>query len=660
MANLEKTDKELEEFRNLMEVPTTFEDGFRGSSLLGAIFVALIMVPGSLYMELLAGFGVGPAAQWVTVILFIEVAKRANAKLSRAQLFILFYMAGAIMGQHVFGTPLFQQFLVRSDAAIAAGISTLFPDWVAPKGEEAYANRTFFQLAWLPAIGLIAFRTFFTKIDNAVLGYGLFRQVSDVERLPFPMAPVGAQGLMALADDLEKRHDETSKWRWRVFAIGGAIGMVFGLLYMGIPTLTQAIFGRTMQIFPIPFVDLTQNTQDILPAVATGITFDLGQLILGMVMPFFAVLGSFIGAILMLILNPLLYSYTSILYSWQPGMKTVETLFRNNVDLYFSTTIGLSLAVAVVGLSSIFRSFSLAKKPEEKSPPPSPLATKEGRGDIPNRWIVLCYLFTSGCYILLSGWLIGWHRNVMLVLIFYAYFYTPLISYVTARLEGLAGQMIEIPFIREISFILSGYQGIDIWFIPIPKANYGVRTVFYRQAELTGTKFTSTWLTDLVLFPIILISMIGFSSFIWSLDEVPSSVYPYTMEIWEFEAKNMCLIFTSTLGEYSEFAEALKLWKVGIGFGVGILLYGLLSFLQAPTMLFYGLVRGLSGLMIHVVLTQFLGALLGEYYFRRKIGEMWKKYIVVLSAGFFCGGGLLSMFCIGIRFLMGATSPLPY
>ncbi|MBN2713831.1 MAG: peptide transporter, partial [Planctomycetes bacterium] len=177
-----RVDKELAEYRSLMEVPDTFEDGFSGSSLVGALFLGLIMIPGSLYMELLAGMGVGPAAQWVTVILFIEVAKRANAKLSRAQIFILFYMAGAIVGQQVHGTPLFRQFLVNSEAAVTTGISTLFPSWVAPPaGSDAYNQRSFFQLAWLPVIGLIAFRMFFSKLDNAVLGYGLFRRTSDVE-----------------------------------------------------------------------------------------------------------------------------------------------------------------------------------------------------------------------------------------------------------------------------------------------------------------------------------------------------------------------------------------------------------------------------------------------------------------------------------------------
>ena len=77
--------------------------------------------------------------------------KRANAKLSRAQLFILFYMSGMIMGRSVAGTPLFTQFLVRSDAAVSTGVAALIPTWVAPANLDDLP-RTFLSKAWMPFI----------------------------------------------------------------------------------------------------------------------------------------------------------------------------------------------------------------------------------------------------------------------------------------------------------------------------------------------------------------------------------------------------------------------------------------------------------------------------------------------------------------------------
>ena len=245
-----KIDKELEEFRQVMEVPSTFEDGFNWTSLLGAVFVALLMVPGAIYMGLLAGIdSIGSASQWVTVILFIEVAKRAQKNLKRAEIFVLFFMAGSAMGLP-FNGLLWNQFFIRSDAAIATGIAADLPIWFAPAVDSAsYSLRTFFHLDWLPVIGMVIFGTFFGTLSSTILGYGLFRVASDVEKLPFPMAPIGAQGVMALAEDADEKDLQQSagKWRWRVFSIGGELGLVIGAVYLLMPTLTGALTAE-----PIP------------------------------------------------------------------------------------------------------------------------------------------------------------------------------------------------------------------------------------------------------------------------------------------------------------------------------------------------------------------------------------------------------------------------
>jgi len=45
--------------------------------------------------------------------------------------------------------------------------------------------------------------------------------------------------------------------------------------------------------------------------------------------------------------------------------------------------------------------------------------------------------------------------------------------------------------VREASFIAGakffGYQGIEVWYAPIPIHNYGEATVKFREIELTGT-----------------------------------------------------------------------------------------------------------------------------------------------------------------------------
>ena len=653
-------DAELEEFRRLLEVPATFDEGLTLASFLGTLFVALVMVPGALYMELVAGAGIGGAAQWVTVLLFVEVAKRANAKLNRAQLFILFYMAGMVMSTNVWNTPLFTQFLVRSDAAVSTGVANDIPHWVAPPNLDSLP-RTFLTKAWLPFIGLMLFREIMGRLSSAILGYGLFRVTSDVEDLPFPMAPVGAQGIVAIADQVDgSARTSGASVRWRMFCVGCGVGMVFGLVYMALPTITGAFFSRPLQIFQIPFADFTPYTQKFLPAVATGYSFDLGNVILGMTLPFWSMVGSFVGLIFTFVMNPILY-LTGHMSTWNEGDTTVVTLFANNVDFYFSFQIGISLAIAVFGIWIAFRTMrkgranaSSRRRAEEVK------AHAAARGHIPDALVLATYAFACTAYILMCGWLIDWHRGVMVVLLFFAFLYTPLISYVTARLEGLAGQVIEIPFITEISFILSGYTGAKIWFLPIPKANYGVQVVSYKQAELLGCKFGSVWKAQLLLFPIIILSSLFFSSFIWSLAEIPSAVYPYTEKIWDLTAKNTCLVYSATLGEYSQFSEALGWGRFLAGFGSAGAVMGLLGWFGAPTMLFFGVVRGLGQTAPHTVIPNFLGALIGKFYFERRYKREWRKMIPVVSSGFFVGTGLISILSVGFVFLAKAVSTVAY
>lgn len=667
-----KLDKELEQYRNLMQVPSSFEDGFTWSSLVGAIFVALLMVPGAMYMNLLAGQGIGQAAQWVTVILFIEVARRAHKQLKRAEIFVLFYMAGAVMAQPFSGL-LYNQFFAQSQAAAGMGIIDKLPHWFAPHDPNVLAERSFMNPAWYPAIALVAFRLFMGRLNTTILSYGLFRLASDIEKLPFPMAPIGAQGIMALSEQQYEesqrgREDEAGNWRWRIFSIGGVLGLSFGCIYTALPAISTAVLSEPIKIIPIPFVEWTPKTAGFLEAVATGISLNLGQMVFGMVMPFFAVLGTFLGYLMQLIGNPFLYKF-GYLNSWDVGNDTITTMFNNFMDFYFSFGLGLTAGLALIGFWQVYRGISSTRRKmrerasaEGSDEVEDAWAVPEGRGDIKWPYVLLTYFTTTALYIMVSGWLIDWDQNVMMVLFFFGFVYTPLVSYVTARLEGTAGQVLTIPYVREAAFILSGYnKGVDIWFLPVPIADYGRRTSFYREAELTGTKFWSIWKAEILLVPIVLISSILFAQFIWSLAPIPGPEYPYAEMMWELNAATRCVMYTATMGRFSKFQEAFNGWYMMAGTGVGLSLFGIMSLLNLPIMLMYGLLKGLNQASLpHVVPLQFVGALLGRFYFERRMGLKWRQYIPVVAAGFACGMGLITVLGVGVNFLAKSVIKIPF
>jgi len=649
-------DKELKEYRDLLKPPEHFEEGFDWKAIVGAIFIGFLMMPGSMYLQLVIGSGIGPAARWVTIILFAEIAKRSYTELKQQEIFILYYMAGAALASPFQGL-LWSQYLVQSDAAQMLGLAEFIPTWVAPAAESmSLIERTFFHRDWMIPILLLVGSQIIQRIDHFGLGYALYRITSDVEKLPFPMAPVGALGTMALAESTE----EKKSWKWRVFSIGGVIGLAFGGIYVLLPTVSGLLFTEPIQLIPIPWVELTRHTESVLPAVATGIQLDIGLIFLGMVLPFWAVMGGLVGILITVVLNPVLYS-KGILHRWHMGMGTVDTIFSNNFDFYMSFGIGLGLAIAFVGVWSVVRSFGQKGSGQGGSlrdlfhPPP-------GRGDF-NFWISIgIYVFSTLAYVGLCVWLVP--NFPWIFFLGYGFVYTPIISYITARMEGIAGQFVSLPLVREASFIAGakffGYQGIEIWYAPIPIHNYGEATVHFRQIELTGTSIRGIIKAEIVVFPVVMVASLLFSQFIWRLAPIPSSQYPYAQELWHLQALNTLLMQTSTLEGNSLFFQALKGSYVLSGLGLGLVTYILLSVLGLPVLLIYGVVRGLGQSTPHGFILEVVGALLGRFFFLKRYGAMWRQYAPVLLAGFSCGMGLTGMFAMGFALILKSLSRLAY
>jgi hypothetical protein len=650
-------DKELQEYRDLLQTPDHFEEGFDWKTFVGAIFIGFLMMPGSMYLQLVIGTGIGPAARWVTIILFAELAKRSYSQLKQQEIFLLYYMAGAALATPFQGL-LWNQYLVQSDAARMLGLTEFIPTWVAPAPDSAsLVERTFFHRDWLIPILLLVGTQIIQRIDQFGLGYVFYRVTSDVEKLPFPMAPVAALGTMALAESTE---DKAKSWKWRIFSIGGVIGLVFGGIYVLLPTVSGLFLMEPIRLIPIPWVELTGHTEEMLPAVATGIQFDLGLVFIGMVLPFWAVIGGLVGLIITFIANPILY-HKGILNRWHPGMGTVDTVFANNFDFYLSFGIGLGLAIALIGVWHVIKSFSKSGAGQRGTlqdlfhPPP-------GRGDI-NFWIgVGIYVFSTLSYVVLCVWLVP--NFPVAFFLAYGFIYTPVVSYITARMEGIAGQFVRLPLVREASFIAGakyfGYQGIEIWYAPIPIHNYGEATVKFREIELTGTSIRGIIKSEIVVFPVVMVASLLFSQFIWRLAPIPSSAYPYAQELWHLQALNTLLMQTSTLEGNSLFYQALNWLYVLGGVGLGVVTYGVLTLFGLPIMLVYGMVRGLGQSTPHGLILEVVGALLGRYFFLKRYGAMWRQYAPVLLAGFSCGMGLTGMFAMGVTLILKSLGRLAY
>jgi len=652
-------DSDIEEYRALMERPSEFEDGVTLRTAIGALFIGVVMMPGSIYMGLIAGAGMGPAAEWVTIILFAEIARRSLTRLSRQEVYILYYIAGGLttiiggvmLAGGPFGMLIWNQYLVQSTAAKGFGIADKIPQWVSPpEGSEALIKRTFLHRAWLPAISLMVLSQILSRISWFSMAYTLFRVTSDLENLPFPLAPVAAQGATALAETTEDK--ET--WRWRVFSVGMAIGLGFGAIYVGLPALSGLITAKPIVLLPIPWIDFTRTTQSILPAAPIGIVTNLSAVLMGFILPFWVVVGGFMAAMIYVFANPIFYRM-GLLPSWRPGMDTIMTSFSNSVDLWLSLTIGTAFAVAAVGIFHALRSAGRrgGRRTTSYRPPP-------GRGDFPISLAVLLYTASTVAYIILCMKLLKDDRFPWIFLVAFGFLITPLISYVNARMVGLTGQLVGFPYVREGAFILSGYKGVDIWFAPIPYADYGRRAMLFREVELTGTKFTSIIKAELMILPISLICGFIFWSLIWKMSPIPSPTFQYAQNFWHLIALRNCLWYSATTEGGSVFAKAIKLKWIITGFGFGLSSFLILSALALPTSLVYGFIRGM-GTLPHMIIPEMAGALIAKYYFERKFGrKTWRLYAVVLMAGYACGMGLIGMGSVAIALITKSVLQLPY
>lgn len=654
-------DKDIAEYRDMMATPEEFEDGFTIRTVLGVFFVALVMMPSAIYLGLMAGQRMGPAAVWVTIILFADVARRSFKPLRRQELYMLYYAAGTLVamagGVALSGGPfanlIWKQYLRTSAAAESFGVARDIPGWVVPASEsEAIVHRTFFHHDWLLPVLILVVSGILARVARFTAGYALFRTSSDVEKLPFPLAPIAAQGATALAESGQET------WRWRTFSIGAMIGIGFGLIYIFIPAFTGAVFGTPVQLLPIPWIDFTLHTESILPAATVGISTNLSGVILGMVLPFWSVAGRFCAALTGMFGNTILYKM-GVLVSWRRGTETIMTEFMNKMDFWLSFGIGTGGAVALVGFYTVIKSSIQKRRQLGDRERGAWSDIPKGRGDFSiGIALALFFLCTAG-QIAMCILLLGRQTRLLMFFFFFGFVYTPLISYVNARLLGLAGQQVGFPMIRQAVYIFSGYKGVDIWFAPFPIRDYGQQAQMFRQIELTGTSFRSVIKLELLIFPVLWAASFTFWGYIWqSGPKIPSENYPYAQKMWHRRALSQCLWYSATLPGRSKdnlLYKAIKLNYIGYGLGFGVVGYVLMRLAGLPTMALYGYISGL-GFLPHMMIPEMIGALLGRYYFAPRFGrKQWMRATPVLMAGFTCGMGLIGMIGAAIGLLASAV-----
>ena len=656
------TERTTAERLSLIPDDLSFAPGFNRKTVWAALFVGFVMLPGAIYLGLVTGQSIAGGAEWVTMILFIEIAKRSFVRLRLQEIIIIYWIAGGLVvmggklgtGADLFGGPfgalVWDQYLIQSPQA--DDLHQHIPDWVVPpRDSPALLERSFLHAAWVTPTALLLMVVVMQRINALSLGYVLFRITNDIERLPYPLAAVQAGGATALAESSQQREG----WRWEVFSVGAVIGIVWGLLYIVVPTVSGIFLTSTVTLLPIPFVDLTVSVKDLIPACILGIGTDLFHLLLGFVLPFWVVVGTFAASLSVnLLVNPLLY-HAGILHTWEPGMSAIPTQIANSFDFWLSFTIGGAVLVACSGFWLAGKAVYQLRHLRSAAPPRPP----EGRGDIRVVYALAVWALSTAAFVALVHLLVPefpWWISAV-----FGFVWTPIYSYIGARMIGLTGspQGVAFPYLREGSFFLSGYEGAAVWFAPIPLFMWGGEAAAFKQLELTRTRFGSLVKMTAVTILILFVCSFLFWSFIWKLGPVPSAAYPYVQKFWPFHATMQAFWAKSTLPASAGpdmLTEIIRWEYILTGLLTSAGLMGLLALFKAPVALFYGFIGGV-GYWPHFAILNFVGAMLGRCYFQKRFGaQRWSVYTPILLAGYSCGTGLIGITAVAVALISKAVS----
>jgi hypothetical protein len=643
-----------------------YENGFTWRSVLGAFFIAFVMLPGIIFMGLMIGQDLGTAADWVTIILFVELARRSFITLKKQELYILKYTVshlshisgGMALGGGIFASLVWNRYLRNSEAFHNFGIAHQVPDWFSPYGDAAYSG--FLSSVWWPVIAVIIMSMLLSKFTQLSLGFLAYKLTADVEKLPFPLAPIHAEGAIALAESSQDKHKKG--FRQYCFSIGAICGASFGIVYVAVPTLSQAFLGTPIQLLPIPFLDLTTATQNIIPAGTIGISLNMGLLFTGFVLPWRIVIGMVTTTILFqLIINPIL-QINGFLPTWAPGKDAIETHVATTVDLYLSVGIGTAFAVFSMGVWGIVKAITKHRRNRANKNEPGGLDIGKlferdvPRGDPPTWLAFAVWLAASIGFVVLSNHLINsgvpeGERFSIWWLIGFAFFWTPINTYINARMSGIAGQHAGVPFLFESAIFASGYKHVNIWFAPLPLHNYGTMADLLRETQLTRTRFTSILKAELLIFPLMLVASFIFWSYIVGLGPIPSDNYPYVQKFWPQFAQMKALWASSMQEGQSMLLTAIKPGVIAVALLGALAMFIGFGAAGISVQYIYGGIGAMNGYP-HMAVPIFIGALLGRYVFAKKFGkDQWHSFAPILAVGFSAGMGLSGMISIALNFL---------
>ncbi|MGQ9691324.1 MAG: hypothetical protein ACUVQY_08720 [Thermoproteota archaeon] len=506
--------------------------GLTFRSILAIIFAAVVLMPVTIWMQLVGGQAAGLG--FSTILLFIFITRYfGKTPLTEQEIILMNIGIGIAAYVPFFASFINRAYFAGSPEAYMFGITEFIPSWWVPSDSliRSQAVRTLLNASWMTPLMIAILTSVLLYLPiQLLLSYIAYQTYVIEEKLVFPLAKAEAETAITLGG---REPDRT-----RAMLIGFIITFLYSLIAYGSYILGPVI-GVPLGIVPVPFADFTIILERYIPGALVGIATDPFSLFAGFIIPEKSIIWMVIGSIAIWIIGNvvgIVYFKDVFLPEWSSGFSLTLTYQRSFMHTWASVMIGFSFAIALTQLvdarKSIARAISSLKK----------MGVTLGF----SFWYLLAaYIACSSIWVLLAYSLLP--DFPVLPLVFLIVVWPFLAALINTRAIGEVGYPVAAIPIREITYITTmmangipvyGNVGIGAWFLPLP-STVGV----YPAAETwVGHFYTARYVglsikdvvkaVIIISIPLSLIMSFVYTNIIWSFSPIPSQIYPWAAINW--------------------------------------------------------------------------------------------------------------------------------
>jgi len=613
-------------------------------SLSGILYAGVVLLPAVLWLYFSTGdVIVASTAMYTTALLFGELA-RLSKPLTKQEIFIIMYGSTVAAGNFIITAGfVFNAYFRSSPIAAQFGLTEAIPTWlVPPLTSPAIIQRNLFHPDWILPIIVTTSGVLLAMICDIALGFLAQHLYIEVENLPFPMQQVEAQVCLTMATKESKKI--------RIFTISAVISMAYAALLYALPFISYALLGWSIVAIPQPWIDLNRFVEWILPGASFGVATGLSIFAMGFILPFNVIASMFVGSLGFYFVGNALLVRWGLFTEWFPGMNLSDTWARSVLGFWASPMIGLVIAATILPLMrhprNLAKTFSDLLK--------MPTVTRRG-GSISLRLILALFLISTLGSVLLVWILVPGFRYWAWILILLSVGWTFVFTLASARAIGVTGMGPTAPYsstlyVREASYIATGYSGADIWFAPLVVSSGGsFYCAVFKTARLTETNPIDYVKAYFIAFFVALIMGYVYVSAFWSIAPMPSSLFP--CPFWPLQATVVSLFVTRSVQLFN------PAFLIGAA-TVGGILFAIIEVGHLPLSLM-GIALGPT-IPIPYTVSYLIGAVVAKLMKRRMGREWFETNRTVIVAGIFTGLGLTVALSTAIALIARSLWAMPY